>query len=419
MAMSFINEDQQIKNFIQKISDKAAAGGYNISDIVSEENGRTLQYVDIVMEGGGVLGVALIGYIYALETAGIRFLSAGGTSAGSIAALLLTACADRQEAKTEKLSEILFKLDLSEFIDGDADAKDFSQFIGSGELDDHRIKLMWKGAQVLDNLFNDIGLNPGRSFFEWVDGHMKNFGTDTLEKLEDRIQRIPNLHNKITGSSLDKTNAELCIVAADIISETKVIFPKMAPMYWDDCRKTSPAHFVRASMSIPFFFHPMKIDRLSEITDVRSRWKDLANFDNPPESAVFADGGVFSNFPIDLFHQEGVPDAPTFGVKLGAKKRRVNTIGNLFDYSMALFDSMRHCSDYDFLVKHPDYNRLIGYIDTSGHNWLNFKMTLEEKRVLFRKGVIAAYDFLEKFNWNEYKEIREKLAHSGHNGFLK
>ena len=40
------------------------------------------QYVDLVMEGGGVLGVALAGYSYVLESAGLRFLGLGGTSAG-------------------------------------------------------------------------------------------------------------------------------------------------------------------------------------------------------------------------------------------------------------------------------------------------------------------------------------------------
>lgn len=37
-----------------------------------------------VMEGGSVLGIALTGYTYVLQQAGIRFLGIGGTSAGSI-----------------------------------------------------------------------------------------------------------------------------------------------------------------------------------------------------------------------------------------------------------------------------------------------------------------------------------------------
>lgn len=49
--------------------------GRAISDLVDDNN---LQYVDLVMEGGGVLGIALTGYTYALEQAGIRFLGIGG-----------------------------------------------------------------------------------------------------------------------------------------------------------------------------------------------------------------------------------------------------------------------------------------------------------------------------------------------------
>lgn len=36
------------------------------SDAIDEDGN---QYIDIVMEGGGVLGVALIGYLYTLEEA--------------------------------------------------------------------------------------------------------------------------------------------------------------------------------------------------------------------------------------------------------------------------------------------------------------------------------------------------------------
>ena len=49
-----------------------------------DENGVELQYVDLVQKGGGVLGIALVGYTYILEEAGIRFFSLAGTSAGAI-----------------------------------------------------------------------------------------------------------------------------------------------------------------------------------------------------------------------------------------------------------------------------------------------------------------------------------------------
>ena len=41
------------------------------------------------MQGGDVLGIAIVGYTYALEEVGLRFLGLGGSSAGAINALLL------------------------------------------------------------------------------------------------------------------------------------------------------------------------------------------------------------------------------------------------------------------------------------------------------------------------------------------
>lgn len=86
------------------------------SDIVDREGH---QYVDLVMEGGGVLGIGLVGYTYALEQAGVRFLRVGGTSAGSINAILLAGLGTPQEQKSEKILKALAELNLEDLMDGD------------------------------------------------------------------------------------------------------------------------------------------------------------------------------------------------------------------------------------------------------------------------------------------------------------
>lgn len=45
--------------------------------------------IDLVQQGGGMWGIALLGYCYIMEKIGIRFYSHGGTSAGAINALFL------------------------------------------------------------------------------------------------------------------------------------------------------------------------------------------------------------------------------------------------------------------------------------------------------------------------------------------
>jgi len=74
----------------------AALKGKRFSD-VEDANGN--QYVDLVQEGGGVLGIGLVGYTYVLENAGIRFFSLAGTSAGAINTMMLAALGQIHDAK--------------------------------------------------------------------------------------------------------------------------------------------------------------------------------------------------------------------------------------------------------------------------------------------------------------------------------
>jgi NTE family protein len=105
-----------------------------------------------------------------------------------------------------------------------------------------------------------------------------------------------------------------------------------------------------------------------------------------------------------------VPSAPTFGVKLGTDQRNNSGIDEPMELVSAIFNSARHCLDYDFIVRNPDYRKLVTCIDTGDHNWLNFDMTAEAKVDLFVRGARAADQFLRKFNWEEYKNIRRGIA---------
>ena len=136
--------------------------GKKFSDI-TDKNGY--QYVDLVQEGGGVLGVALVGYVYVLEKMGIRFLSLAGTSAGSINTMLMSAAGTCDMEKSEWILDCLCNKNLYDFVDGDSDARDFIDALLS---DSGTLKLATKGAQVIDNFQDDFGLNPGKNFHQWI-----------------------------------------------------------------------------------------------------------------------------------------------------------------------------------------------------------------------------------------------------------
>ena len=87
----------------------------NVSDVRDEHN---YQYVDLVQEGGGVWGIALVGYTYILEKMGIRFFSLAGTSAGSINAIMLACAGNKEEKKSEKIIQYFLELNLFDIVDG-------------------------------------------------------------------------------------------------------------------------------------------------------------------------------------------------------------------------------------------------------------------------------------------------------------
>ncbi|NUO82903.1 DPP IV N-terminal domain-containing protein, partial [candidate division KSB1 bacterium] len=106
---------------------------------------------------------------------------------------------------------------------------------------------------------------------------------------------------------------------------------------------------------------------------------------------MFVDGGIMSNFPIDLFHKPThMPLAPTFGAKLGSDHRQHQTIEKPTHLLRAVFNAARHCLDYDFIVRNPDYRKLVSYIDTSDYYWLDFEMKQEDKIDVFLRGADGA-----------------------------
>ena len=94
------------------------------SDLICREGNNEYEYVNYVQEGGGMLGIALIGYTYVLERMGFRFMRLAGTSAGAITTIMLAAV-DKKNYPTQRFSyqsEIMLhemlNYDLWKLVDG-------------------------------------------------------------------------------------------------------------------------------------------------------------------------------------------------------------------------------------------------------------------------------------------------------------
>ncbi len=231
------------------------ASGKRYSDI---EDGQGHQYVDLVQEGGGVLGIALVGYTYIMEQAGIRFFSLAGTSAGAINTMLLAALSPIGHTKATEILKILSEKNLFDLVDGsDAVQKLLQKALnkegGIGWF------LIFNGLKLYKTLKHKLGLNPGSDFVAWISGELQKAGIDTLADLQRLRQQLPEgLKNVQTSKPLSNMKACLAIIAADITTNTKVEFPRMAKLYWQQCDQISPALIVRAPCPFPFSLSPRR-----------------------------------------------------------------------------------------------------------------------------------------------------------------
>ena len=387
---------------------------FRFSDVFDEAGN---QYVNLVQEGGGVLGMALVGFTYVLEEMGIRFLSLGGTSAGSINTLLMADVGHSSEAKSLRVLDLIADKNFMDFVDGGSDARALVNSLHHG----FGPRALFQLGRNLDELRKDLGINPGNEFTNYVTGILRH---KTWGELENNVRCLDTElilrdnrgveRRRLTSEDL---GIKIAIVAADITTQTKVDFPDMADLYYQNPMDQNPAEFVRASMSIPLFFEPVRADMawINGREDVRKRWAERANYTGElPDHVLFVDGGVMSNFPIDLFHQEDqIPNRPTIGVKLGTDRNHYNETTNISSFIGNIFEGVRNLRDHEFLIKNPEYRKLIAHIDVDGYNWLDFALTDETKLQLFEKGAEAAADFLEEFDWRGYKtRIRSGLLQS-------
>src|SRR5437879_9929986 len=107
--------------------------------------------------------------------------------------------------------------------------------------------------------------------------------------------------------SIDPEQHYKCVVmTSDVTRGERVRFPWHYAVYGKDPDEQLVADAVRCSMSIPFFFDPVKFDYEAK---------------DGPRASYMVDGGMLSNFPIDVFDRtDGRPPRwPTFGIKLSAR----------------------------------------------------------------------------------------------------
>jgi NTE family protein len=462
-------QHERVLKSIQKVKDKFPPGKPMIvSDVLDEKNN---QYVNLVQKGGGVLGVALVGYTYVLETMGIRFLRQAGTSAGAINTALMTVIGKKEETKSEQVLDAICKLDFFSLVDGHPIARWLiKNFITHEDFTIRVKKWLWVSISILGVLiagdivlvglqhkFSDLsfwaglsfvltgilallitvaviyggtllkrlknagfGINPGDIFYDWIKRQLIANGVHTVTDLKAKASAaVPGLHLREGRTDrIDDLEGDVTFITSELVTQNKIQFPEMCDLFRKktDIDLLQPAGFVRASMSIPVFFESYMINNIP-CTDpeIKDTWMTRFNEPDPPSSARFVDGGILSNFPINIFFNPKVtvPRLPAFGIDLDdslpTNNQKSPAGWTLGGYAGHMFNTIRNYYDKDFLLKNKVYQKGIGTIHISGYNWLNFFLKPEDKKDMFMLGAEAAADFLVNFDWEDYKQSRSQL----------
>lgn len=305
---------------------------------------------DVVIEGGGVKGIAFAGALKALEEGGYdEPQSIAGTSAGAIVGALLAV-----GYKADDLFKMMMQVD-------------FRNFKDKGILDSVPI------VGPLASAIFECGIYEGDFLELW---------------LEEKLATAPR-----PAKTFGDLECDFRCIATDLTNGRILILPDALEFFFHINPKTfSIAKAVRMSMSIPFFFEPVRLVEHTADPEQDSKLYDT----------VIVDGGVISNFPVFLFDtRDGAPRWPTFGLNLYETRKRME-IKNPVDMAMALINTMISSRD-PWDMANSDIVRTIN-IPSHGVASTDFEITDNEKLNLYNGGQFAAREFLKTWDFERYKE---------------
>lgn len=318
---------------------------------------------DLVLEGGGVKGVALVGAVTALAGAGYAFPRVAGSSAGAVVGCLVAALQKAGEP-VARLAEL------------------------EAGLDYRRLRgtplpgpLAPVGATL--SFLLTSGLYDAGYLLDFLRSTLADLGVRTFADLRQGAGMPDDPQSALPAPE----RYALVVTTSDLSGRQLLRLP------WDyaelglDPDSQPVAEAVAASAAIPFFFRPVRL-----------------------AGRTLVDGGLLSNFPVALFDRaDGVrPRWPTYGVKLSARPgERPGTIaatGNPVTYTLAVVETLLAAQDASY-VDQPCVQRRTVFVDTGDTSAVDFDLDAVRRGSLRERGAAAAERFLA--GWDEAAYLRE------------
>ncbi|NOT91772.1 patatin-like phospholipase family protein [Ferruginibacter sp.] len=324
-------------------------------------------YKNLVMEGGGVRGLAYAGVFSVLEEKGIlqQIENVGGSSAGAIAGMMVSI-----GYTADEIDSLMIELPVQKFNDGKGGV------VG-------KYKRFKKG----------FGIYRGGAFEKWLQQLVTyKTGKPLLTFSELHQLHLTNNHYKdfyCTGTNLSKQQLE---------TFSYLNSPDM-PL----------ALAVRISSTVPLYFEPVALD--DQLQKIKK--SDTVSFVN-----YYVDGGMLCNYPISMFdtcdQNSNDPllcdkvkfNTQTIGIKL-ERQQQIDSLNNnsikipayninkLSEYLAAFTNLMMETLSRKYPGLENERGRTI-YVSQGNISSRVKKTKQQDKLLLYENGVTAANYFFSK-----------------------
>lgn len=309
--------------------------------------------VDLVVQGGGVKGIAALGAILPLYDAGYRFNRIAGTSAGAIVAALVAAY-QRAGEDLHKLEPVMRTMDYDAFKD-DSLLEKVAGNVGRG----------------IELLLHD-GMYSGDYLYEWLDPLLTAVGVTTFGDL-----RLDDPD----GSMYEYQAYSLVVATTDLSRQVLVRLPWDYDQYGQPADTQRISDAVRASMSYPFFFRPYQFTT------------------GAGAQVTWVDGGLLANFPVTLFDRNDgkAPRWPTWAVSISAAPAFVDKpLSSALGEAKGIVDTFMSVANNQYHLDDEGIGRRTITVNTSEVSSMDFGLTQDQASLLFDRGLAAGKAFLAK-----------------------
>ena len=308
-----------------------------------------------MLEGGGVKGLGTAGAVMGLLDEGWTFPRVAGTSVGALAAAFVAA-----DAGPAAFRGVLDRLTLRRIPDRLAP-----------------LPLVSEGFSLL----TERGAYEGEWIHRWLLRELDDLGVRTFADLRrDDPGDDPAADQRY----------RLVVMATDVTNGRLLRLPWDYTLFGLDPDEQLVADAVRMSLSIPFYFRPCSLRHAGS-----------------GEVATVVDGGVLSNFPVEIFDRTDgqEPRWPTFGVRLfpdlpAGLGDVVPWFGGPMLPAVRLLEQVVATAlvgrDQTHLER-PGVRERTLTVDTSGTAITEFGIGDREKAQLVERGRTAALDFLHRW----------------------